>query len=110
MPGRVWNGIHLLTRVQVAIKEEMPPEKDEFNCSLPYEATVYKLLRGHEGIPRIHWYGMHADAHIIVMDRLGPNLQHLRRMCRGQLSLKTVLMLAEQMVRLPKRFYLTIRS
>ncbi len=77
----------------------MPPAKDEFISVLPFEAQVYKLLHGHEGIPRIHWHGMDGGAHIMIVDKLGPNLQQLRRFCRGRLSLKTVLMLAEQMVR-----------
>lgn len=84
----------------MAIKDEMPPEKNEYISVLPYEAKVYELLRGHEGIPRIHWYGMHGGAHVMIMDKLGPNLQQLRRMCRGKFSMKTVLMLAEQLVRI----------
>jgi hypothetical protein len=39
------------------------------------------------------------NANVLVMDKLGPNLEQLRRFCRKQFGLKTVLMLGEQMVR-----------
>lgn len=93
----VWDAVHLLTGAHVAIKEEMP-QSDEDESILPYEMQVYKLLKGHQGIPQIHYTGMYGGAHIIVMDKLGVTLQQLRRFCRGTFSLKTVLMLAQQLV------------
>lgn len=68
---------------------------------LPYEWHIYQLLEGYQAIPRIHWIGMDGGAHVMVMDKLGPDLGHLRRFCRGSFSLKTVLMLAEQLVSRP---------
>ena len=46
--------------------------------NVPYEAAVYAQLEGIEGIPRIHWYGKDQDAHLLVMDRLGPTLEQLK--------------------------------
>ncbi|KAF9479534.1 kinase-like protein, partial [Pholiota conissans] len=65
---------------------------------LPYEAAVYAQLDGIQGIPRIHWYGQEMNANVLVMDKLGPNLEELRRFCRGRFGLKTILMLGEQML------------
>ncbi|KAG5220243.1 kinase protein [Salix suchowensis] len=66
--------------------------------TIPYEAAVYAQLEGVEGIPHIRWSGQDKNANAMVMDKLGLNLEQLRRFCRGQLGLKTILMLGEQML------------
>ncbi|KAF4572382.1 hypothetical protein EYR36_006876 [Pleurotus pulmonarius] len=66
--------------------------------TIPYEAAVYAQLEGVEGIPHIRWSGQDKNANVMVMDKLGLNLEQLRRFCRGQLGLKTILMLGEQML------------
>ncbi|KAF9219687.1 kinase-like protein [Gyrodon lividus] len=96
--GTVFSAFHVLTGEEVTIKVEMPTDQPDEICVLPYEAQVYRLLRGHPGITSLRWYGMDGGAHVLVLDKLGANLQQLRRVCRGQLSLKTVAMLALQML------------
>ena len=44
------------------------------------------------------WYGTEGDYHALAMNLLGPNLFQLMSFCGGHFSLKTVLMLGEQMV------------
>ena len=53
------------------------------------------------GIPRVYWCNTDptiSQTCIMVMDMLGPNLEDLFQLCDKQFSLKTVLMLADQMV------------
>lgn len=52
------------------------------------------------GIPNVRWFGVEGDYSALVMDLLGANLQELFESCDAKLSLKTVLMLADQMVHL----------
>jgi len=51
------------------------------------------------GIPNVRWFGVEGDYNVLVMDLLGPSLEDLFNFCSRKLSLKTVLMLADQMVR-----------
>eukprot|EP00955_Chlamydomonas_euryale_P054294 355775-Chlamydomonas_euryale.AAC.3 len=44
------------------------------------------------------WYGKEHDLRIIVMDLMGPSVDSLFHSCGDKLSLKTTLMLADQMV------------
>ncbi|KAG1887625.1 hypothetical protein F4604DRAFT_1717852 [Suillus subluteus] len=89
---------HILTGSEVAIKMEVPSDTPTATVVLPYEALVYNLLRGHPGIPSCKWSGIDRGSHILILDQVGANLQQLRRLCRGELSVKTVTMLAIEML------------
>lgn len=50
------------------------------------------------GVPDVKWFGQEGDFNVLVMDLLGPSLEDLFNYCSRKFSLKTVLMLADQMV------------
>ncbi len=45
------------------------------------------------------WFGVEGDYNVMVMELLGPTLEDLLNFSQRKFSLKTVLMLADQMVR-----------
>ncbi len=98
--GSVWQAFNILSGLRVAIKTCPIPVDAALPALLPYEVKIYRLLcdSESEGIPSIHWSGTDGNHQVVVMDLLSPNLNTLRRLCRGTLSLRTVCMVAEQMV------------
>ncbi|CAK7218625.1 hypothetical protein SEUCBS140593_003610 [Sporothrix eucalyptigena] len=62
------------------------------------EFRMYKKLDKCDGIPRIYTFGEMDFHKVLVMDLLGPTLENLFQDCGRRFSLKTVTMLAKQMI------------
>jgi serine/threonine protein kinase len=93
--GEIYSAENMRTHRPVAVKLE------SLRTRLPqlsYESKLYMLLSGGTGIPRLHWYGTEDSHNVMVIDLLGKSLEDLFVGCRRRFSLKTVLMLADQML------------
>eukprot|EP01121_Diplochlamys_sp_Union-15-3_P019219 TRINITY_DN7193_c0_g1_i1.p1 TRINITY_DN7193_c0_g1~~TRINITY_DN7193_c0_g1_i1.p1 ORF type:complete len:136 (-),score=35.13 TRINITY_DN7193_c0_g1_i1:61-468(-) len=77
---------------KVAIKFERKGKK-----YLEKEEKFYKNLQGGDGIPKLLWFGRSDSFTVAVMELKGPSLSELFHKSKKRFSLKTVLMLAEQM-------------
>jgi hypothetical protein len=53
------------------------------------------------GIPNVYYFGQEGLHNILVIDLLGPSLEDLFDHCNRRFSIKTVVMVAKQMVRKP---------
>ncbi|BAD45137.1 putative protein kinase ADK1 [Oryza sativa Japonica Group] len=93
--GEIYLGTNVQTNEEVAIKLENVKTK---HPQLLYESKLYRILQGGTGIPNVKWFGVEGDYNVLVMDLLGPSLEDLFSFCNRKLSLKTVLMLADQMI------------
>jgi len=93
--GDIYIGTNVQTGEELAIKLESIKSR---HPQLLYESKLYKILAGGVGIPNIHWYGVEGDYNVMVIDLLGPSFEDLFSFCNRKFSIKTVLMLADQMI------------
>jgi casein kinase 1 len=117
--GQIYAGTNVETGEEVSIK--FKSQKSEHQ-QLPYESKIYPVLEGGctsnlsiflkiqfgllfdiflnetDGIPSLRWFGTEGDYNALVIDLLGPSLENLFDYCGKKFSLKTVLMLADQMI------------
>ncbi|KAI3691153.1 hypothetical protein L2E82_49372 [Cichorium intybus] len=93
--GEIFLATHVDTHEIVAVKMENRQTK---HPQLLYEAKLYNYLQGIVGIAGIHWSGVDIQDNVLVLDLLGPSLEDLFVYCGRKFSLKTVLMLADQML------------
>ncbi|KAL2178288.1 kinase-like domain-containing protein [Thermothelomyces heterothallicus CBS 202.75] len=93
--GVIFEGTNLLNSQQVAIKFE--PRKSDAP-QLRDEYRTYKILVGCPGIPNVYYFGQEGLHNILVIDLLGPSLEDLFDHCNRRFSLKTVCMVAKQML------------
>ncbi|KAF9523034.1 kinase-like domain-containing protein [Crepidotus variabilis] len=111
--GTVFLGVHTVAGKEVAIKLEpcLPPHsasssptsastpKHRYHPSpLKQESKIYKTLMGGTGVPWIMWSGKQGDYNVMVIDLLGPSLEDLFKKCNRSFSLKTVLLLTDQLI------------
>ena len=93
--GEIYYGTNVQTSEEVAIKLECVKTK---HPQLHLESKFYKLLQGGIGIPSIKWCGAEGDFNVMVMELLGPSLEDLFNFCNRKFSLKTVLLIADQLL------------
>ncbi|CAM8924411.1 unnamed protein product [Rhodiola kirilowii] len=93
--GELYLGVNVETGEEVAIKLESTKTR---HPQLHYESKLYTILQGGTGIPHIKWFGVEDEYNVMVIDLLGPSLEDLFNYCDRRFSLKTVLMLADQLI------------
>ncbi|KAH9681975.1 Casein kinase 1-like protein 10 [Citrus sinensis] len=93
--GELYLGVNVQTGEEVAVKLESVKTK---HPQLHYESKLYMLLQGGTGVPHLKWFGVEGEYNVMVIDLLGPSLEDLFNYCNRKFSLKTVLMLADQLI------------
>ncbi|XP_039845789.1 casein kinase 1-like protein 4 isoform X3 [Panicum virgatum] len=93
--GEIYLATHIDTYEIVAVKIESSKTK---HPQLFYEAKLYSTLQGGSGIANVKWCGVDGEENVLVIDLLGPSLEDLFVYCGRKFTLKTVLMLADQMI------------
>ena len=98
--GDVYYATDMNNNDQVAVKLE--PTHSIHQPHLQHEARLYHYLHKHcpivVGVPKMRWYGREGDFNVLVMDLLGPSLEDLFEFCGRSFDMKTVMMLADQMI------------
>jgi hypothetical protein len=85
----------VLSGKNVVLKLEPVEGKDH---TLEHEFLIYKKLNGGTGIPLVHWFGTESGFNAMAIDGLGPSLEDFFGRCSFRFKIKTVLLLAGQLV------------
>ena len=91
---QIYEGVDIFDNSKVAVKLEHNSIKYP---QLIFESQLLNSLKG-IGIPKIYWAGRSGEYNVMVMELLGSNLEELFQNYNKKFSLKTVLMLAEQII------------
>ncbi|EDV30912.1 uncharacterized protein Dana_GF15092 [Drosophila ananassae] len=93
--GDIYQGLSLKDGTDVAIKVETADAKYP---QLMYEAKVYEQLAESPGFPALLHFGCEKNYNAMVIELLGSSLEELFNLCKRRFSLKTVLMLVDQLL------------
>lgn len=99
--GEIWKAINMKTNQEFAVKFEEINSKHQ---QLYAECRIYLWFHSDstvlaQAIPQVIYYGIEGNKSIMIMDLLGPSLEDLMNKCNKKFSIKTVLMLADQMIK-----------
>ena len=67
------------------------------HLQLNNESKIMKLIDG-PGMPKLILFEEEGEYNVLIMELLGPSIEDLFNYCNRKLGLKTVLMLADQMI------------
>ncbi|KAF8225382.1 kinase-like protein [Tricholoma matsutake] len=93
--GEIYLPCDILLGQPIIIKLE-PLNSD--HQMLEHEFHVYCKLCGIVGIPEVYWFGMECGFNVMAMDLLGHSLEDLFIQCQFEFSIKTVLLLGQQLL------------
>lgn len=65
---------------------------------LQHEVNVLRELQACDFVSKVHWFGEEGDFRILVMDRLGRDLDYLLHLEGGTFDLRTTVLLGMEMV------------
>eukprot|EP00914_Ancora_sagittata_P005114 GHVO01010586.1.p1 GENE.GHVO01010586.1~~GHVO01010586.1.p1 ORF type:complete len:455 (-),score=55.12 GHVO01010586.1:299-1663(-) len=96
--GEIYTGTHIETGQEVAIKLESTKAK---HPQLHYESKLLRYLQGGDGIPEIYHQALDVELNrvVMIMELLGPSLEDLFNLTGRRFGLKTILMIADQILR-----------
>jgi len=89
------SGCDVTTDEEVALKLEHHTVHPSL---LEQEVDIYTSLAGQVGFPQVCWHGVKDDFNVMVFELLGPNLEDLFQYCGRRFSLKTSLLVMDQLL------------
>ncbi|MEO0236830.1 MAG: casein kinase 1 family protein [candidate division WOR-3 bacterium] len=101
--GEIFSGINIMLPNNspdklVAVKVESKHKNIQL---LKKEAQIYKYLyKENMGIPKMYWFGVQDEYNVLVLEMLGPNLESLFSLCNRHFTLKTVIMIAQALIKI----------
>ncbi|KAK3669528.1 Casein kinase I isoform epsilon [Recurvomyces mirabilis] len=93
--GVVYLAKNIVNEEELALKLEHHSIDRSF---LEEEARKYEAFQDVVGLPKVYWFGRHDDFRVMAFELLGPSLDDLFAYCGHRFSLKTTLMIADQIL------------
>ena len=93
--GDIDSAISITNGEEVAVKLESQKAR---HPQLLQESKLYEILHGGVGIPHMRWSGQEKDYNVPDTDLLASSHENLFNFCSRRFTMKTVLMLADQMI------------
>lgn len=90
--GKIFLATNTNTNEEVAMKIDS-------SILLRNEARIYNLFNNCCGIPKMRAFGKEGDYNYLVIDKLGESLEYLKDNNKGQVSLKTTIMIGLQLLK-----------
>ena len=91
----LFKAVDVQTGENVAVKmESVKASKGQ----LAYESNILKVLNQVVGVPEVYWFGVDGEFNVLVLELLGPDLEKLFMYCRERFALKTVVLVALQVL------------
>ena len=94
--GQIYRALDQNTNEDVALKLEKISSTN--STTLSREAKILQDISGEQGLPTLYYYGKEGNYSAIAMSLLGINLEKLFKACSHRFSLKTVLMIGDQLI------------
>ena len=101
--GQIYSGTNVHTNTTVAIKME----RDNSEAQLRDEYRIYRMLQENsgqtklKGFPEVYYFGQYLHYQVLVLERLGRNLESVFDYCGRNFSIKSMIFLTLQLL---KRF------
>ncbi|CAL5390027.1 unnamed protein product [Camellia sinensis] len=93
---KLYLGVNVQTGEEVAIKLKNPSRPSTLNFTMSQKPICFS--KEEAGIPSLKWFEVESEYNVMVIDLLGPSLEDLFNYCNRKFTLKTVLMLADQLI------------
>ena len=81
--------------------EKYAVKLEDVNTNVPqlmFESRIYQIMSGSVNVPRLHYQCEEPDRNVMVIDLMGKSIEALLTQCGRRFSIKTVCMLADQMI------------
>lgn len=102
----LYRGTHSQTGESLFMKgEEYKCKASDNFITILQEGKILQIMQGGIGIPHMHWCGQEEDYNFIVLEELDRSIETLLSLCGGKFSLKTVLMLGQDIVSILQYFH-----
>ncbi len=93
--GEIYKGLNTITNEEIAIKLEPIKVK---HPQLINESKIYISLQNGIGIPEIYCCGTQGNYNFLIITSLGNSLEDLFNLCNRKFSLKTSLLIIDQLL------------